>query len=132
MVRTNRIVGAISILLQRECFTTTTTVVLLQTPWQLSHREQTTIASTTAGGVHRTMVPARNTAVVVRGQRLFVVLCCLAVLGLGVLGRVEAAKNDNDDDNNLGLMAKACANYCSSGVNGLDLWVSLEEVSEQP
>lgn len=33
-------------------------------------------------------------------------------------------------DNNLGLTAKACAEtYCRAGTNGLDLWVSLEEVS---
>lgn len=33
-------------------------------------------------------------------------------------------------DNNLGLTAKACAEtYCQAGTNGLDLWISLEEVS---
>lgn len=33
-------------------------------------------------------------------------------------------------ENNLGLMAKACSQtYCHAGTSGLDLWVSLEEVS---
>eukprot|EP00752_Nemacystus_decipiens_P001655 g1608.t1 len=32
-------------------------------------------------------------------------------------------------DNNLGLMAKACSEqFCHAGIDGLDLWVSLEEV----
>ena len=35
-------------------------------------------------------------------------------------------------ENNLGLMAKACSQtYCHAGTSGLDLWVSLEEVSYQ-
>lgn len=42
----------------------------------------------------------------------------------------QAGKNDNDDDNGLGLLAKTCAeSFCRSGVQGLDLWISLEEVS---
>lgn len=70
------------------------------------------------------------TSNIVPSQRLLAQLCFVAVLGVVVLGGVEAANNSNDEDNNLGLMAKACASYCHSGVNGLDLWVSLEEVSE--
>lgn len=32
-------------------------------------------------------------------------------------------------DNNLGLTARACAqNFCRAGINGLDLWISMEEV----
>lgn len=32
-------------------------------------------------------------------------------------------------DNNLGLMAKSCSEqYCHAGINGLDLWISFEEV----
>ena len=39
-------------------------------------------------------------------------------------------QNDNDDSNNLGLLTAACAdNFCRTGVSGLDLWLSLEEVS---
>lgn len=42
----------------------------------------------------------------------------------------QAGKNDNNDDNGLGLLAKTCAeSFCRSGVQGLDLWISLEEVS---
>lgn len=33
-------------------------------------------------------------------------------------------------DNNLGLMAKSCSEqFCHAGINGLDLWISFEEVS---
>ncbi len=33
-------------------------------------------------------------------------------------------------DNNLGLLAKSCSEqFCHAGINGLDLWISLEEVS---
>lgn len=36
-------------------------------------------------------------------------------------------------DNGLGLTAKTCAeNYCHVGINGLDLWLSLEEVRIEP
>ena len=36
---------------------------------------------------------------------------------------------DSITDNNLGLLAKSCAEqYCHAGINGLDLWISLEEV----
>lgn len=32
-------------------------------------------------------------------------------------------------DNNLGLMAKSCAEqFCHAGIDGLDLWISFEEV----
>lgn len=32
-------------------------------------------------------------------------------------------------DNNLGLVSKHCADsFCRTGVNGLDLWICLEEV----
>lgn len=32
-------------------------------------------------------------------------------------------------DNNLGLLCKTCSEfYCLAGVNGLDLWISFEEV----
>lgn len=32
-------------------------------------------------------------------------------------------------DNNLGLMAKACSEqFCHAGIDGLDLWISFEEV----
>lgn len=35
-------------------------------------------------------------------------------------------------DNNLGLTCKSCsASYCSPGINGLDLWISLGEVSTE-
>ncbi|CAN0446974.1 unnamed protein product [Ectocarpus sp. 8 AP-2014] len=34
-------------------------------------------------------------------------------------------------DNNLGLLAKSCSDkFCQAGVDGLDLWVSFEEVSK--
>lgn len=29
---------------------------------------------------------------------------------------------------NLGQLAQECSNYCHAGVNGLDLWLSLEQV----
>jgi len=37
---------------------------------------------------------------------------------------------DSVTDNNLGLLAKSCSEqFCHAGINGLDLWISLEEVS---
>ena len=40
----------------------------------------------------------------------------------------EAGKNDNNNDNGLGLLAKTCAeSFCRSGVQGLDLWISLDK-----
>lgn len=32
-------------------------------------------------------------------------------------------------ETNLGRLARACSSYCQPGVDGLDLWMSLEEVS---
>ena len=54
--------------------------------------------------------------------------CCLSLLAPAA----EAmAKNEGTESNNLGLLAQACASsYCGVGVTPLDLWLSLEEVSE--
>ncbi len=58
------------------------------------------------------------------------------VLSLAVLCRAAEAgatfdwNNVATDDNNLGRVARSCsARYCHVGVSGLDLWVSLQEVS---
>lgn len=54
-------------------------------------------------------------------------LCCSLLL---LPGADAMAKNEMKESNSLGLLAEACANsYCGVGVNALDLWVSLEEVS---
>lgn len=55
---------------------------------------------------------------------------CTLFVGLLLVYYASAIeKNDNDDSNNLGLLTSACAdNFCRSGVSGLDLWLSLEEV----
>lgn len=60
----------------------------------------------------------------------FVLLVVLLICAQPAAAGYQAGKNDNNDDNGLGLLAKTCAeSFCRSGVQGLDLWISLEEVS---
>lgn len=62
------------------------------------------------------------------------VLLCLVVLLLLCCSRLPVAEamaaNIEANSNELGLLAHACASsYCGVGVNALDLWLSLEQVS---
>lgn len=85
----------------------------------------------------------RSTLLAGRPRGVVVLLCCwlLAFSGSSVgIGRVrywsggaDAADITADlaqasDENSLGLLARACSQYCRPGVGGLDLWVSLQEV----
>lgn len=64
-------------------------------------------------------------------RRTRAAIWCTLFVGLLLVSSVSAVANDNDDSNNLGLLTSACAdNFCRSGVSGLDLWLSLEEVSD--
>lgn len=57
-------------------------------------------------------------------------LCCSALLLVPVAEGM--AKNEEKDSNDLGLLAQACAaSYCGVGMTALDLWLSLEEVSNR-
>lgn len=66
-------------------------------------------------------------------RRTCAAIWCTLFVGLLLVSSASAVeKNDNDDSNNLGLLTSACAdNFCRNGVSGLDLWLSLEEVSER-
>lgn len=69
--------------------------------------------------------PPRNR--VARAFSLKNALLCLIVAFLSA--STVGANNEAIGQNNLGLMAKACSSaYCSAGVDGLDLWISFEEV----
>lgn len=64
-------------------------------------------------------------------RRTCAAVWCTLFVGLLLVSSAGGLEsNDNDDSNNLGLLTAACAdNFCRTGVSGLDLWLSLEEVS---
>lgn len=39
--------------------------------------------------------------------------------------------NQSIADNNLGMLSHACASFCHTGLDGLDLWMSFRDVSDR-
>lgn len=66
-------------------------------------------------------------------QRRCAALCFIWFLLGGMMMVMASPDFDNDEiaQNNLGMMSKSCAKFCREGVNGLDLWISLEEMSQR-
>lgn len=62
---------------------------------------------------------------------VWAIVLSLAVLSCAEAGADVAWNNSPIDDNNLGRVARGCSGrHCHAGVSGLDLWLSLQEVSE--